>query len=109
LLEALTGAAPLSRAFCRDPRSSCSVLSVAQRPADPEAVLASSKMAGLIVQLRQGCDLVLIDAPPVQNIGELRAVAALCDGVLAVTREPDAASEGYAALGLTRLGLVVAR
>jgi len=109
LLEALTGAVPLSGAFCRDPRSSCSVLSIVQRPADPEAVLASSKMAGLVAQLRKGCDLVLIDAPPAQNAGELRAVAALCDGVLAVTREPDAVSEGYATLGLTRLGFVIAR
>ncbi len=109
LLEALTGAVPLAHAFCRDPRSSCSVLSIAQRPADPQAVLASSKMAGLVAQLRQGCDLVLIDAPPAQSTGELRAVAGLCDGVLAVTRDPDAASDGYARLGLTRLGLVVAR
>jgi uncharacterized protein involved in exopolysaccharide biosynthesis len=109
LIEALTGAPPLSRAFCRDPRSSCSVMSVAQPPADPLAVLASAKMAGLIAHLRKSCDLIVIDAPPPQSARELLAVAALCDGVLAVTRDPDAASEGYAALGLTRLGLIAAR
>jgi succinoglycan biosynthesis transport protein ExoP len=109
LIEALTGAAPLNRAFCRDPRSSCSVLSTAQRVADPLAVLASAKMAGLMAQLRQVCDLVIIDAPPAQSARELRAVAGLCDGVLAITRDPGAVSEGYAALALPRLALVVAR
>jgi polysaccharide biosynthesis transport protein len=109
LIEALTGAAPLSRAFCRDPRSTCSVLSVAQRPADPLAVLASPKMAGLIAQLRQACDLVIIDAPPAQSARELHAVASLCDGVLAVTRDAGATSDDYTALGIPRLGLVVAR
>lgn len=109
LLEALTGAVPLSRAFCRDPRSSCSVLPVAQRPADPEAVLASSKMAGLVAHLRKTCDLVLIDAPPAQAARELHAVAGLCDGVLAVARDPGAVEDAYAALGLTRLGFVAAR
>ncbi len=64
LIEALTGAVPLSRAFCRDPRSPVQILSVAQRPGDAAAVLASAKMAGQIAHLRSNCDLIIVDAPP---------------------------------------------
>lgn len=109
LIEALTGAVPLSRAFCRDPRSPVQVLSIAQRPGDPASVLASAKMVGLIAHLRRGCDLVIVDAPPLFAARELRSVAALCDTVLAVVRDGDAASAAIAPLGLPRTGLVIAR
>ena len=109
LVEALTGAVPLSRAFCRDPRSPVQILSVAQRPADPAAVLASAKMAALIAHLRRNCDLVIVDAPPIFAARELRSLAALCDAVIAVTRDADAASAALAPLGLPRAGLVIAR
>jgi Mrp family chromosome partitioning ATPase len=66
-------------------------------------------MAGLIAHLRSNCDLVIIDAPPLFAARELRAVAALCDAVLAVARDGDAASSALAPLGLPRAGLVIAR
>jgi Mrp family chromosome partitioning ATPase len=84
LVEALTGAVPLDRAFCRDPRSQAQVLMAAQRMADPTAVLASARMARLVAYLRRACDLVIIDAPPLTAPGQLAAVRRLVDATVAV-------------------------
>lgn len=83
LIETLTGKAPLGRALCRDPRSNAQVLAVAEQARDPEAVLASARMAGLIAHLRRACDLVVIDAPA----GRQSAVERLADTTFTVARD----------------------
>jgi uncharacterized protein involved in exopolysaccharide biosynthesis/Mrp family chromosome partitioning ATPase len=104
LIEALTGTAPLSRAFCRDPRTSAQVLSVAQRPGDPVAVLASARMSALIAGLRRDCDLVILDAAPIFLAAQFQAAARLCDAVLVVSRDANIDLTRIAA----RKGLVIA-
>ncbi|MBV9993112.1 MAG: hypothetical protein JOZ72_17685 [Alphaproteobacteria bacterium] len=86
LVEALTGTAPVARAFCRDPRSSAQVLLAAHRLGDPTAVLASARMARLVAYLRRACDLVILDAPPLGAGSQFAAVSRLADTTVAVAR-----------------------
>jgi Mrp family chromosome partitioning ATPase len=83
LVETLLGRVPLARALCRDPRSNARILPVAQPARDPDAVLASERMAGLIAHLGRACDLVVIDAPA----GRRSAVERLADTTFLVAED----------------------
>ena len=116
LIELLTGAVPFADAFLRDPRSHAWVISAARPRSDSAAVLGSAKMADLVAHLRQSCDLVIVDAPPLSSAGEVRSLGHISDAFLVVdTGAPNsqgAAAHAVAALmasSATPVGLVVAR
>lgn len=114
LLEVLTGTAPMKTAFLRDARSRAVVLSPAQPPRDPAAVLASPRMANMVAQLRQTCDLVIFSAPSLFAASETAALAKLSDAVLVVTSERAVETSAAAiarlrSLSAAPVGLVLAR
>jgi uncharacterized protein involved in exopolysaccharide biosynthesis/Mrp family chromosome partitioning ATPase len=115
LVELLTGAVPLARAFLRDPRSHAAAISVPQPRQDGAAILASAKMAGLLAYLRRTCDVVIVDAPPLFSSGEIRTLGRLSDALVVVGRA-EALSHGAGAYAIETLaasqgapiGLVIA-
>jgi Mrp family chromosome partitioning ATPase len=86
LMELLTGRVPFAGAGRRDPRSHVFAISPVQPRHDPAVVLASAKMAELIAYLRQTCDVVIVDAPPLFASEEMRSLGRLSDTLLVVGR-----------------------
>lgn len=84
------------------------------RGANPADLLGADAFGALLAALRAQADVVLIDAPPVADVADSRAVAARVDGVLLLiaqgrTRRPQA-QRALAALeqvGATVLGVVM--
>ena len=115
VFDVLTGGAPLSRSLFKDPRSPALTLSGARRARNPSQLLASNAMAQLVDHLRQTCDLVIIDAPPVLAAHEMRFVAPLADAVMMVVRWDSAAGRAVdhaigalAAMRSPPVGIVIA-
>jgi capsular exopolysaccharide synthesis family protein len=61
------------------------VLASGPIPPNPSELLGSGKMAQLFQELREGCDLLLIDAPPVVAVTDACVLASQVDGVVLVT------------------------
>ena len=86
MLDVLAGAAPLSRAVAKDARSNALVLASARRARDPAQMLASRSMAQLMAHLRQTCDLVIVDTPPLLAASDAQFVFPFVDAVMMVVR-----------------------
>ena len=72
-------------------------------PPNPPSVLASAKMAKLVLNLRQSFDLIVIDSPPVGHLADAALLAALSDASILVARagytDRAAIASAVAALG----------
>ena len=55
-------------------------------PPDPAEFLTTEALASIIGQLRERCDLVLIDSPPALAVGDAMALSSIVDAVLIVAR-----------------------
>jgi polysaccharide biosynthesis transport protein len=86
LIEVLGGKTTLNRALQRDPRSTALILATAQPARDPDAVIASPKVAELVSHLRKIADFVVVAAPPVLGSTEAPGFARLSDAVVMVAR-----------------------
>jgi len=53
-------------------------------PPNPAEMLASSRMANLLEELRKAYDHIIIDTPPVIAVTDPQIIASRCDGVLLV-------------------------
>jgi Mrp family chromosome partitioning ATPase len=69
---------------------------------EPARVLASAQMKSLVRRLRQSCDLVVIDGPPLFAGGEVLSLARISNAVLVVGNSR-ALSEGAAARAVEAL------
>src|SRR5664280_1253426 len=61
-----------------------SVLAAGERPSDPTGVLGSERLAGVVDQLRQTFDWVLVDSPPVLPVTDAVILAQTVDATLLV-------------------------
>ena len=86
LVAALTGRLPLAQCLFRDPRSSAMVLACTQGLKNPSQLLSSQAMTQTIEQLREMCDLVVIDTMPVLSADDAHTLSRHADTVLVVTR-----------------------
>jgi capsular exopolysaccharide synthesis family protein len=66
--------------------SSFDVLTSGPIPPNPSELLASRQMAGLLAELRDSYDVVLLDTPPVLPVTDAAVLGAACDGALVVVR-----------------------
>ena len=62
------------------------VLTAGAIPPDPGEFMSSRKLSQIIGELRSQSDIVLIDAPPLLQVGDGLALSAQVDGTLVVTR-----------------------
>ncbi|GMK39902.1 tyrosine protein kinase [Paenibacillus sp. CCS19] len=60
------------------------VLTSGPIPPNPSELLDATRMDGLLEQLRERYDMVLIDTPPVLAVSDAQIMATRCDGVLLV-------------------------
>ncbi len=63
------------------------VISAGRTPPNPMELLSSARMAKTIEHLRQNYDYIILDLPPVGEVGDALAVAKLTDGMLLVVRQ----------------------
>jgi uncharacterized protein involved in exopolysaccharide biosynthesis/Mrp family chromosome partitioning ATPase len=105
IAEVVMGRAKLSQSIMHDPKSSVMVLSWAKRPARVRELLESRRMHQLMAFLRENCDLIVIDAPPVLA-PESAVYTGFADAVLFVaSSEARAQPAAVQALGaLERMG-----
>ena len=63
------------------------VVSAGRNPPNPMELLSSRRMEQMIGLLRQNYDYIILDLPPVGEVGDALAVAKLTDGMLLVVRQ----------------------
>ena len=63
------------------------VVSAGRNPPNPMELLSSSRMEKMLNLLRQNYDYIILDLPPVGEVGDALAVAKLTDGMLLVVRQ----------------------
>ena len=63
------------------------VVSAGRNPPNPMELLSSVRMEKMIGLLRQNYDYIILDLPPVGEVGDALAVAKLTDGMLLVVRQ----------------------
>jgi capsular exopolysaccharide synthesis family protein len=62
------------------------LLTTGGRPKNPGELVASQEFAGLIQELREKFDYVLIDSPPVIPVADATSIAGVVDGIIMVLR-----------------------
>ena len=63
------------------------VISSGATPPNPMELLSSARMEKLVARLRENYDYVILDLPPVGEVGDALATAKLTDGMLLVVRQ----------------------
>ena len=63
------------------------VISSGRMPPNPMELLGSAKMEKVLVQLRESYDYIILDLPPVGEVGDALVAAKLTDGMLIVVRQ----------------------
>ncbi len=63
------------------------VIAAGRTPPNPMELLSSARMEQMVTALRAGCDYVILDLPPVCEVGDPLAAAKLTDGMLLVVRQ----------------------
>ena len=63
------------------------VVSSGRIPPNPMELLSSAKMENFLAELRQKYDYIILDLPPVSEVGDALAVSRLTDGMLVVVRQ----------------------
>ena len=63
------------------------VISAGRIPPNPMELLSSAKMEKTLNNLRENYDYIVLDLPPVGEVGDALAVAKLTDGLLLVVRQ----------------------
>ena len=63
------------------------VMSSGRTPPNPMELLSSKRMEKMLQQLRECYDYIILDLPPVGEVGDALAIAKLTDGMLLVVRQ----------------------
>lgn len=62
------------------------VLTAGQRPPDPGEFVGGRRLEAILEELRERADIVLLDAPPVLQVGDAMTLSTKVDGMVLVTR-----------------------
>ncbi|MDP9459038.1 MAG: polysaccharide biosynthesis tyrosine autokinase [Actinomycetota bacterium] len=106
LTSILSGAAELDDVLQTYGDGNLSVLAAGSIPPNPSELLSSSRLRGLVEELRARNDFVIFDTPPLLPVSDGSAVAVVMDGVLLSVRHGKTRREELeqAAGALTRVG-----
>ncbi len=114
LTSILSGAADLDDVLQSYGDGRLSVLAAGSIPPNPSELLSSSRLAGLVDELRARNDFVIVDTPPLLPVSDGSAVAVVMDGVLLAARhgktrreELEQAAAVLARIGAKTLGVVL--
>jgi tyrosine-protein kinase len=86
LTSVLIGRIGLADALQPWGRSGLSVLASGPIPPNPSELLGSGHMVGLLRELQQGYDVVILDAPPLLPVTDAAVLSRICDGAVLVVR-----------------------
>lgn len=86
LTTVLVGRVTLDEALQETHAAGLTLLAAGRTPPNPAELLQSQQMAGLVDQLRQAFDIVLIDAPPLLPVTDAALLASIVDGAILVVR-----------------------
>ena len=91
LSDFLTGQCGLENLvqFCglKGNKNAFHVITAGQNPPNPIELLSSARMEKLLLGLRDICDYVILDLPPVVEVSDALVLAANADGFLLVVRQ----------------------
>jgi polysaccharide biosynthesis transport protein len=114
LSSIISGQADLSGAVCQAVQENLDVLTCGPIPPNPAELLNSEALHGLLTQLSQCYDHIVIDSPPVLAVTDARIVAACADVTIMVLRADQTrkkaarqAREQLDSVGANTLGLVI--
>lgn len=85
LTDVLAGRLSVADALQRWGRGTLFVLPSGAVPPNPAELLGSSEMAGLLADLREAFDIILIDAPPIVLVTDAAVIARRTSGAILVT------------------------
>jgi capsular exopolysaccharide synthesis family protein len=71
----------------KDEEKAFHAISSGRTPPNPMELLSSMKMSRMLTQLRQHYDYIILDLPPVGEVGDALAIAKMTDGMLMVVRQ----------------------
>lgn len=89
LSDLLTGSAQPKDVVRADTVTGLSYIPAGKPSGDALSLFLSGRLGGLLADLREEYDLILLDTPPVQAMSEARVVASLADAVLLCVRWHD--------------------
>jgi len=84
LTDVLSGRVPLEKAVADTDIATLKLLPAGTRPEDPPAVLGSSAMKGLLDELTEHFEMIIVDATALLGIADALALAPMIDAVLIV-------------------------
>jgi capsular exopolysaccharide synthesis family protein len=86
LFEVLNGGVDWRQAIRQDPETHARILPTVASQFSPKDVFSSQPMERLVEELRNECDLVILDCPPVLAVAETRTLVTHADAVVMVAR-----------------------
>jgi capsular exopolysaccharide synthesis family protein len=114
LTAVLAGHEPLSKAIRRTVVEGLDILPAGPLPLNPSELLNGESFAGIIEELSQKYDHIVLDCPPVIAVTDARILGAVCDLSLLVLRAgkttrqgAELARSGLLSVGSRLLGVVV--
>ncbi|NEW04721.1 CpsD/CapB family tyrosine-protein kinase [Paenibacillus sp. SYP-B3998] len=84
LTDMITNQCSLDMSIKETDIQNLSVMTAGTIPPNPSEILASQKMSGLLEELKEKFDFILIDTPPVLAVSDAQIIATKCDGVILV-------------------------
>jgi Mrp family chromosome partitioning ATPase len=114
LAQVITGEVEVAEAVLPTVVPNLSVLPCGPRPSNPSELLTLPRFGDLLEELRESCDFVLVDTPPLLAVSDPCSVAPRVDGVLLTIRvskngrpAAERARDMLAALRVSIFGVVV--
>lgn len=86
LSHVLSGYLPLKDSIQETTVSGLSLIARGEVPANPTRLLGSFELKGVMANLREWFDFVLVDSPPAIALSDAPLLSQVCDGVLLVVR-----------------------
>lgn len=102
LSQLLSGTATFDECLTRIDGTNLHVVPAGPIPSNPLELLSSRKFRELLAMLRDRCDMVIIDSPPVQLVSDALVIGSQATGVIFVVKADDT-SVRSAAAGLKRI------
>lgn len=108
LTNVLRDEAPVADALQTSRIPRIQVLTSGPEPAYPPELLGSERMGQLLTELRGTADLILLDAPPLEQVADAAILAGIVDGVILVVQR-GRAREGAVIAAIRKLETLQAR
>ena len=78
---------PIQQCGMKEQERAFHVIAAGRIPPNPMELLSSARMEKMLERLRESYDYILLDLPPVGEVGDALAAAKLTDGMLVVVRQ----------------------